>query len=65
MYTVVRRGFTEKGPFVQRLTGSEEEKPCSWRGNVLGRGESQCKGPDALAYLVYLKNKEAGVAGAK
>lgn len=34
-------------------------------GNVLGRGDSQCKGPGALADLMYLKNKEAGVAGAK
>lgn len=65
LYRAVRKSFTGKGPFIQRPTGSGRKKPCRYleRKNVLGRGESQCRGPEALAYLLCLKNEEAGFDG--
>lgn len=61
------KSFTEKGPFIQRPTGSRRKKPCRYLEgkNVLGREESQGRGLEALAYLLCLKNEEAGFDGGK
>lgn len=40
--------------------------PCGYLGKgVLGRGDSQCKGPGAGTRVVYLRNHVAGWEGAK
>lgn len=56
LYRAVRKSFTGKGPFIQRPTGSGRKKLCCYLEgiDVLERGESQCRGPEALAFLLCL-----------
>lgn len=65
MYRVVTK-LTWEGTFIQRPIGSEGAKPRSCRGrgggNVLGRADRQCKGPEALAYFGVFE-KQGGWCG--
>ena len=53
MYSVVREGF------LLYREARKQSYAMIWRGNFSRRGNSPCKGPEALAYLV------CGVAAAK
>lgn len=57
----LRRGLLHRDP--QEVEG--KAKLLSGGENVLGRGASQCKRPEASAYLLCLQNEEAGFGGKK
>ena len=62
---MVQTGLIEKVAFEQRLEGGEGANLMKfWRKSILGRGNHQCKGPEAGVRHTCLKSsKETSVAG--